>query len=110
MFVKAAEGFVVFPGGFGTADELFESLTLIQTGKVLHFPVVLFGIEFWDAAARLGARARCYRSGSSRPTTSTLLTLTDDSPRRRRSTACASTRYEARPTRRPATHVGRRAS
>jgi uncharacterized protein (TIGR00730 family) len=47
MFVKPAEGFVVFPGGFGTADELFESLTLIQTGKVLHFPVVLFGTEFW---------------------------------------------------------------
>ena len=48
MFVKAAEGFVVFPGGFGTADELFESLTLIQTGKVLHFPVVLFDSDFWD--------------------------------------------------------------
>ena len=47
MFVKPAEGFVVFPGGFGTADELFESLTLIQTGKVLHFPVVLFGVDFW---------------------------------------------------------------
>ncbi len=47
MFVKPAEGFVVFPGGFGTADELFESLTLIQTGKVMHFPVVLFGAEFW---------------------------------------------------------------
>jgi uncharacterized protein (TIGR00730 family) len=47
MFVKPAEGFVVFPGGFGTADELFESLTLIQTGKVLHFPVVLFGSNFW---------------------------------------------------------------
>jgi uncharacterized protein (TIGR00730 family) len=47
MFVKPAEGFVVFPGGFGTADELFESLTLIQTGKVLHFPVVLFGSDFW---------------------------------------------------------------
>ncbi|MES1247032.1 MAG: TIGR00730 family Rossman fold protein [Actinomycetota bacterium] len=48
MFVKAAEGFVVFPGGFGTADELFESLTLIQTGKILHFPVVLFERGFWE--------------------------------------------------------------
>jgi uncharacterized protein (TIGR00730 family) len=48
MFVKAAEGFVVFPGGFGTADELFEALTLIQTGKVLHFPVVLFDSAYWD--------------------------------------------------------------
>jgi uncharacterized protein (TIGR00730 family) len=47
MFVKAAEGFVIFPGGFGTLDELFESLTLIQTGKVLHFPVVLFGSDHW---------------------------------------------------------------
>jgi uncharacterized protein (TIGR00730 family) len=47
MFVKAAEGFVVFPGGFGTIDELFESLTLIQTGKVLHFPVVLFDTAYW---------------------------------------------------------------
>ncbi|MFN2590906.1 MAG: TIGR00730 family Rossman fold protein [Actinomycetota bacterium] len=47
MFVKYADGFVVFPGGFGTFDELFESLTLIQTGKVSHFPVVLFGSEYW---------------------------------------------------------------
>jgi uncharacterized protein (TIGR00730 family) len=48
MFVKPAEGFVIFPGGFGTLDELFEALTLIQTGKVLHFPVVLFGTDYWD--------------------------------------------------------------
>jgi len=47
MFVKYAQAFVIFPGGFGTMDELFESLTLIQTGKVRHFPVVLFGTEYW---------------------------------------------------------------
>lgn len=47
MFVKYAEAFVIFPGGFGTMDELFESLTLIQTGKIHNFPVVLFGTEYW---------------------------------------------------------------
>ena len=47
MFVKAAEGFVIFPGGFGTLDELYEALTLIQTGKVLNFPVVLFDRDYW---------------------------------------------------------------
>ena len=47
MFVKAAEGFVIFPGGFGTLDELFEALTLIQTGKIGSFPVVLFDSEYW---------------------------------------------------------------
>ena len=47
MFVKYAEAFVIFPGGFGTLDELFEALTLIQTGKVDNFPVVLWGTRFW---------------------------------------------------------------
>jgi uncharacterized protein (TIGR00730 family) len=47
MFVKYAQAFVIFPGGFGTLDELFESLTLIQTRKIKHFPVVLFGSEYW---------------------------------------------------------------
>jgi uncharacterized protein (TIGR00730 family) len=47
MFVKAAEGYVIFPGGFGTMDELWEALTLMQTKKIGHFPVVLFGREDW---------------------------------------------------------------
>jgi uncharacterized protein (TIGR00730 family) len=48
MFVKYSEAFVVFPGGFGTMDELFEALTLIQTGKVKRFPVVLYGSDYWS--------------------------------------------------------------
>jgi uncharacterized protein (TIGR00730 family) len=47
MFVKYAQSFVIFPGGFGTMDELFEALTLIQTGKVRNFPVILFGSDYW---------------------------------------------------------------
>jgi uncharacterized protein (TIGR00730 family) len=47
MFVKYADGFVILPGGFGTMDELFEALTLIQTGKVRHFPIVLVGRAYW---------------------------------------------------------------
>ncbi|HET9492995.1 MAG TPA: TIGR00730 family Rossman fold protein [Chloroflexia bacterium] len=48
MFMKYSEAFVIFPGGFGTMDELFESLTLIQTGKVRNFPVILFGSAYWS--------------------------------------------------------------
>jgi len=48
MFVKYAQGFVIFPGGFGTMDELFESLTLIQTGKIQNFPVILYDSTYWE--------------------------------------------------------------
>src|SRR5690554_2758573 len=47
MFIKYSIGFLIFPGGFGTLDELFEALTLIQTDKIDHFPVILFGADFW---------------------------------------------------------------
>ncbi len=48
MFVKCSTAFIVFPGGYGTLDELFEALTLIQTGKVSNFPVILFGKSYWQ--------------------------------------------------------------
>ena len=52
MFVKYSNAFVIFPGGYGTLDELFESLTLIQTRKIRNFPVVLFGKEYWGGMFR----------------------------------------------------------
>jgi hypothetical protein len=52
MFVKYSSAFVIFPGGFGTLDELFDSLTLIQTGKVSDFPVILFGSSYWTGLLR----------------------------------------------------------
>jgi uncharacterized protein (TIGR00730 family) len=77
MFVKGAEGFVIFPGGFGTLDELFESLTLIQTGKVLHFPVVLFDRRFWsDLIDWVGDEL--ITDGLISPDDERLLFLTDD--------------------------------
>jgi uncharacterized protein (TIGR00730 family) len=77
MFVKAAEGFVIFPGGFGTLDELFEALTLIQTGKVLHFPVVLFDRDYW-APLLDWIRERLLPEGMISPEDLELLTVTDD--------------------------------
>ena len=77
MFVKAAEGFCVFPGGFGTADELFESLTLIQTGKVMHFPVVLLGEAYWTPLLEWVRRSALAEDMVSAEDLA-LLTLTDD--------------------------------
>ncbi|MBV8259195.1 MAG: TIGR00730 family Rossman fold protein [Actinobacteria bacterium] len=77
MFVKAAEGFCVFPGGFGTADELFESLTLIQTRKVLGFPVVLLDTEYWGPLLDW-IRLRALPAGTVGEDDLALLTVTDE--------------------------------
>src|SRR4029077_16618696 len=77
MFVKYAEAFCIFPGGFGTLDELFEALTLIQTGKVQHFPVVLFGKEYWSGMFEW-MRATVLIEGKISPEDLTLFTVTDD--------------------------------
>jgi uncharacterized protein (TIGR00730 family) len=77
MLVKAAEGFVMMPGGFGTLDEMFEALTLIQTGKVLNFPVVLFGTDYWSGLLRW-INERPLAEGMISPEDEELLFLTDD--------------------------------
>jgi uncharacterized protein (TIGR00730 family) len=77
MFVKPAEGFVIFPGGFGTLDEFFEALTLIQTGKVLHFPVVLFDSDYWEGLLRW-IRERLLAEGMVSPNDLDLLVVTDE--------------------------------
>ncbi len=77
MFVKYAEGFVIFPGGFGTLDELFEALTLIQTGKVEHFPVVLYGKDYWAGMMQWIREKPLYEEKVS-PEDLELLTITSD--------------------------------
>ena len=77
MFVRYASAFVVFPGGFGTLDELFEALVLIQTGKVRHFPVVLLRSSFW-AGMTDWLRDRLAADGMIAPADLDLLIETDE--------------------------------
>jgi uncharacterized protein (TIGR00730 family) len=77
MFVKYAQGFVVMPGGFGTLDELFEALTLVQTQKVTSFPVVLFGSAYWQGLLDW-FRDAALSHGSIAQRDLDLLQLTDD--------------------------------
>jgi len=79
MFVKYSTAFIVFPGGYGTMDELFEALTLIQTGKVSNFPVILFGAQYWAGLAEW-LRERVAGEGKIASTDLRLFTITD-SPR-----------------------------
>ncbi len=77
MFVKYAQGFIVLPGGFGTFDELFEALTLVQTQKVTSFPIVLIGTEYWGGLLDW-IRSTVLADGMIGPPDVDLLTLTDD--------------------------------
>jgi uncharacterized protein (TIGR00730 family) len=77
MFIKYSMAFIIFPGGFGTLDELFEAITLIQTGKIYQFPVILFGRHYWAGLLRwLHARPLAERKIS--PGDIDLMILTDD--------------------------------
>jgi uncharacterized protein (TIGR00730 family) len=77
MFVKYAQAFVILPGGFGTLDELFEALTLVQTRKVTRFPVILFGTDYWSGLVGW-IRNTLIPAGKVNPADLELLTCTDD--------------------------------
>src|SRR3712207_1896969 len=77
MFVRYANAFIVFPGGFGTLDELFEASTLVQTGKIRHFPIVLFCRDYWQPLVAW-LRDTVARDGKVSPRDVDLLHVTDD--------------------------------
>ncbi len=77
MFIKYSNAFIIFPGGFGTLDELFEALTLIQTGKIYQFPVILFGRHYWAGLVRW-ITSRLIGEGKISPGDLELVLLTDD--------------------------------
>jgi hypothetical protein len=77
MFIKYSVAFIIFPGGFGTLDELFEALTLIQTGKIRQFPVILFGRHYWAGLIRW-IQSRVLVEGKISPGDVDLLIVTDD--------------------------------
>ena len=76
LLTKYSFGFVVFPGGFGTLDELFEALTLIQTQKMPHFPVVLMGKDYWKG--QLDQIKQMHETGTISPEDEDMLCITDD--------------------------------
>ena len=77
MFIKYSVAFIIFPGGFGTLDELFEAVTLIQTGKIYQFPVILFGRRYWAGLIRW-LQARVLAERKIAPGDIDLMVLTDD--------------------------------
>ncbi|HET7564032.1 MAG TPA: TIGR00730 family Rossman fold protein [Gemmatimonadaceae bacterium] len=93
MFVKYSVAFIIFPGGFGTLDELFEALTLIQTGKIYHFPVIMFGRHYWAGLIRW-LRSRVLLERKISPGDMDLMLLTDDPAEAAKAVIAA---YQAQP-------------
>ena len=77
MFIKYSNAFIIFPGGYGTLDEAFEALTLIQTGKIYQFPVIMFGRHYWAGLVRW-IQSRVLGEGKVSPGDLDLILLTDD--------------------------------
>jgi uncharacterized protein (TIGR00730 family) len=94
MFVKYAQGFVVLPGGFGTFDELFEALTLVQTQKVTQFPIVLLGTSYWSGLVDW-LRATVLADGKISQSDLDMLTVTDDVQEAVRTMVEARTRHDS---------------
>lgn len=78
MFVKYAQAFILFPGGFGTMDELFETITLVQTEKIENVPIILYGVEFWTGLIDWIKETMLDKHSTISPKDLDLMTLTDD--------------------------------
>jgi uncharacterized protein (TIGR00730 family) len=106
MFVKYSSAFIIFPGGFGTLDEAFEALTLIQTGKIYEFPVILFGRHYWAGLLRW-LRSRALVEKKISPGDLDLIIVTDDPAEAANAVIAAHTAHHRPPQRRSSDQVRR---
>ncbi len=106
MFVKYSSAFIIFPGGFGTLDEAFEALTLIQTGKIYEFPVILFGRHYWAGLLRW-LRSRALVEKKISPGDLDLIIITDDPAEAANAVIAAHNAHHQPPTRRASDQVRR---
>ena len=104
MFVKYSSAFIIFPGGFGTLDEAFEALTLIQTGKIYEFPIILFGRHYWAGLLRW-LRSRALVEKKISPGDLDLILVTDDPAEAAHAVLAAHTARHKAPKRRSSDQV-----